>query len=52
MSHLQKTIKTPIYFKGIGLHTGENVNICLKPSEFNTGIKFKRTDVESTKRII
>ena len=52
MSHLQKTIKTPIYFKGIGLHTGENVNICLKPSEFNTGIKFKRTDVESTKSII
>jgi len=52
MSHLQKTIKNPIYFKGIGLHTGENVNICLKPSEFNTGIKFKRTDVESTKSII
>ena len=52
MSHLQKTIKNPIYFKGVGLHTGENVNICLKPSEFNTGIKFKRTDVESTKSII
>ncbi len=52
MSHLQKTIKNPIYFKGVGLHTGENVNICLKPSEFNTGIKFKRIDVESTKSII
>ena len=48
----QKTIKEPIEFKGVGLHNGISVNLCLKPAEINTGIKFKRTDVEHTKSII
>ena len=41
----QKTIADPIEFEGIGLHNGKNVNICLKPAEVNSGIKFKRTDI-------
>ena len=49
---LQKTIRDSIELEGVGLHNGIKVNICLKPAEVNTGIKFKRTDVDSTKSII
>ena len=49
---LQKTIREPIEFKGVGLHNGVNVNLRLKPAEENFGIKFKRTDVDSDKNII
>ena len=45
MSSLQKTIKEPIEFEGVGLHSGVKVKLCLKPAEVNFGIKFKRTDV-------
>ena len=45
--NLQKTIREPIEFEGVGLHNGLKVNICLKPAEANTGIKFIRTDVDS-----
>jgi len=49
---LQKTIREPIEFKGVGLHNGVNVNLRLKPAEENFGIKFKRVDVDSDKNII
>ena len=42
----QKTINTPIKFGGIGLHSGKKVNVCLKPSEPNSGIIFKRVDLK------
>ena len=48
----QKTIKEPIELEGVGLHNGLKVNLCLKPAEVNSGIKFKRTDVDSDKSII
>ena len=50
--NFQKTIKESIDFKGVGLHNGAEVNICLKPSSVNTGIIFKRTDIDSDKNII
>ncbi len=50
--NLQKTIAEPIEFMGVGLHNGIKVNLCLKPAEANSGIKFKRTDVDNTKNII
>ena len=50
--NLQKTIKESIDFKGVGLHNGTEVNICLKPSAPNTGIIFKRVDIDSDKNII
>jgi len=50
--NFQKTIKEPIEFSGIGLHNGIKVNLCLKPAEINTGIIFKRTDVEEKNNII
>ena len=50
--NLQKTIKDPIQLEGVGLHNGIKVNIFLKPAEANSGIKFKRTDIEDSKSII
>jgi len=49
---LQKTIKDSVAFEGVGLHNGVKVNLSLKPAEANSGIKFKRTDVDSAKNII
>ena len=48
----QKTIKEIIEFEGVGLHNGIKVNLCLKPAEVNTGIKFKRIDVDNSKNTI
>ena len=48
MSYLtQKTIKNNVSFSGIALHSGLNVNVCIKPAEPNFGIVFKRTDLKN-----
>jgi UDP-3-O-[3-hydroxymyristoyl] N-acetylglucosamine deacetylase len=45
MSYLtQKTIKNNVSFSGVALHSGLNVNICIKPAKPNFGIVFKRID--------
>ena len=47
MSYLtQKTTKDNVYFSGIALHSGLNVNVCIKPAEPNFGIVFKRIDLK------
>ena len=51
-SNSQKTIKDPIELEGVGLHNGIKVNLCLKPAAVNSGIKFKRTDIDDSKNII
>tara|TARA_X000000368_G_scaffold408787_1_gene389870 strand:+ start:125 stop:1045 length:921 start_codon:yes stop_codon:yes gene_type:complete len=48
----QKTIKEIITINGIGLHTGQEVNIKIKPAEPNTGVIFKRTDLKKNNYII
>ncbi len=47
----QKTINNPVKFTGIGLHSGKTVNISINPSEPNTGIIFKRVDLENNNLI-
>ena len=42
----QKTLKNNINFSGIALHSGLNVNVCVKPAEPNFGIVFKRVDLK------
>ena len=49
---LQKTIKDTIQLDGVGLHNGIKVNLCLKPAEINSGIKFVRTDIDFSKNLI
>ncbi len=41
----QCTIRKSIDFKGVGLHSGKEVCMTLKPSESNSGIHFVRTDL-------
>ena len=48
----QKTIKKNINIKGVGLHSGLNVNLTIKPSEANTGIVFKRIDLKDNNIVI
>ena len=48
----QKTIKENINFSGVGLHSGKIVKVCIKPSDPNTGIIFKRVDLKSNNLVI
>ena len=48
----QKTVKSNISFNGIGLHTGNIVNLIIKPAQPNNGITFKRTDLKENNIII
>ena len=48
MSYLtQKTINSKVSFNGVALHSGAEVNVCIKPAEPNFGIVFKRIDLKS-----
>ena len=42
----QKTIKKAVTLSGVGLHSGKQVRICVKPSAPDTGIVFKRVDLQ------
>ena len=47
MSYLnQKTINAPVFFEGVGLHSGKIVKISIKPAQPNSGIFFKRVDLK------
>lgn len=41
----QRTLKNSIKATGVGLHTGEKVYLTLLPAPVNTGIVFRRTDL-------
>jgi UDP-3-O-[3-hydroxymyristoyl] N-acetylglucosamine deacetylase len=43
----QRTLKSLIRAKGVGLHTGKKVNIALRPAQADTGIVFRRVDLAS-----
>ena len=47
----QKTIKNSVQFQGLGLHSGKLVNLTLKRSEPDTGIIFKRVDLQGNNLI-
>ncbi|MBU2570101.1 MAG: UDP-3-O-acyl-N-acetylglucosamine deacetylase [Gammaproteobacteria bacterium] len=42
----QRTLKNTIRATGVGLHTGDKVYLTLRPAEPNTGIRFRRVDLE------
>ena len=48
----QKTLNSEASFSGIGLHSGKNIDVTLVPSNSNSGITFKRTDLEKNNEII
>ncbi|HLD17418.1 MAG TPA: UDP-3-O-acyl-N-acetylglucosamine deacetylase, partial [Coxiellaceae bacterium] len=43
----QRTLKNVIRAAGIGVHTGEKVYLTLKPAPIDTGIIFRRVDLET-----
>lgn len=44
-SDLQKTLKSPLTFEGVGLHSGALVRMIVRPASAEYGIWFRRTDV-------
>ncbi|WP_294201969.1 bifunctional UDP-3-O-[3-hydroxymyristoyl] N-acetylglucosamine deacetylase/3-hydroxyacyl-ACP dehydratase [uncultured Chryseobacterium sp.] len=46
MSDMQKTLQQEVTLSGIGLHTGKEVKLTMKPARENTGFVFVRTDLE------
>lgn len=47
MAEKQCTLKTNLKLKGVGLHTGELVNIEICPAPANHGYKFQRVDLDN-----
>ncbi|MGB5620961.1 MAG: UDP-3-O-acyl-N-acetylglucosamine deacetylase [Gammaproteobacteria bacterium] len=47
----QRTLKNPVRATGVGLHTGEKVFLTLAPAPANTGIVFRRTDLDPVAEI-
>lgn len=47
----QTTIGRSVSYTGIGLHSGKEVTMVLKPAPVNTGIVFIRADLEGTPRV-
>jgi UDP-3-O-[3-hydroxymyristoyl] N-acetylglucosamine deacetylase/3-hydroxyacyl-[acyl-carrier-protein] dehydratase len=46
MRNKQQTIKNKISLSGVGLHTGNTVNLTFKPAPENHGFSFMRVDLE------
>lgn len=42
----QRTLKNPVQATGVGLHTGERVDLALRPAPVNSGIVFRRVDLD------
>jgi UDP-3-O-[3-hydroxymyristoyl] N-acetylglucosamine deacetylase len=42
----QRTLKNVIRAMGVGLHTGKKVYLTLRPAPIDSGIRFRRIDLE------
>ncbi|MCK4224768.1 MAG: UDP-3-O-[3-hydroxymyristoyl] N-acetylglucosamine deacetylase, partial [candidate division Zixibacteria bacterium] len=51
MIKLQRTIKEPASYSGMGLHTGHQTTITFKPAPINQSITFVRTDLPDSPEI-
>ena len=47
----QQTFKKAVSLSGIGLHTGNAVTMTFKPAAADTGIRFKRMDLDDQPEI-
>ena len=47
----QQTLGRPADFSGIGLHSGNRVNMTILPAPANSGIRFRRVDLEGKPEI-
>jgi len=46
MNEFQRTIKEPVTLRGVGLHTGESVELSIHPAAEDHGYRFQRIDLE------
>ena len=42
---MQKTVASNVQITGVGLHSGQDINLTIKPANIDSGITFIRTDV-------
>ena len=47
----QRTLKNVIRATGVGIHSGEKVFMTLRPAPVNTGIVFRRTDLDGSPEV-
>ena len=47
----QQTLNGPATFSGIGLHSGNRVNMTILPAPANSGVRFRRVDLEGKPEI-
>jgi UDP-3-O-[3-hydroxymyristoyl] N-acetylglucosamine deacetylase / 3-hydroxyacyl-[acyl-carrier-protein] dehydratase len=47
----QQTLNRPAAFSGIGLHSGNRVNMTILPAPANSGVRFRRVDLEGKPEI-
>ena len=47
----QQTLDRPASFSGIGLHSGNRVNMTILPAPANSGVRFRRVDLEGKPEI-
>jgi UDP-3-O-[3-hydroxymyristoyl] N-acetylglucosamine deacetylase len=48
----QRTLKNVIRAMGVGLHTGKKVYLTLRPAEIDSGIRFRRIDLDDPVEIL
>ena len=48
---MQTTLKNKLLFSGVGIHNGRAVKMSIEPAKPNTGIIFKRVDLDSNNLI-
>lgn len=48
-SIMQKTILNDISTRGLGLHSGQDINVTLKASEADNGVSFQRVDLKDAR---
>jgi UDP-3-O-[3-hydroxymyristoyl] N-acetylglucosamine deacetylase/3-hydroxyacyl-[acyl-carrier-protein] dehydratase len=47
----QQTLREAVIFSGIGLHSGDKVNMRFVPAPPNTGVRFRRVDLEGSPEV-
>ena len=48
----QRTLKSPVEFAGIGLHSGEDCRVVIGPATENTGVLFRSRDAGASNNLI
>jgi UDP-3-O-[3-hydroxymyristoyl] N-acetylglucosamine deacetylase/3-hydroxyacyl-[acyl-carrier-protein] dehydratase len=46
-ARMQRTLKGPVEYSGVGLHSGKEIKITVRPAEAGNGVTFVRTDLDN-----